>query len=253
MTQTGTGVSTGADAQKQSQIESTSKTNTIVKRMVSVYLRPYLKLIFLGILANILVAGAAGSLPWFIQQAVDSVFTQGDREKLWLIPLGVIFVSLVRGAATFVSSVILNYVGQRITASLQSDVFEKLVEADMAFIAETHTGNHVAIFLNDAKQLANTINNTVINLFRHLITLLALTGMMFVMNWYLATIFVVIVVPGGALLMRRLSKVTRVASHQGLTEDRGTDLPDHRNPDRFARGQGLWPGAETDFRCPAHH
>ncbi|MGC6512750.1 MAG: ABC transporter ATP-binding protein [Parvibaculales bacterium] len=218
MTQTDTGAPTGADAQKQSQTESRSKTYTVVSRMVSVYLRPYFKLILLGVFANILVAGAAGSLPWFIQQAVDSVFTQGDREKLWLIPLGVIFVSLVRGVATYVSSVILNYVGQRITATLQSDVFEKLVKADMAFIAETHSGNHVAIFLNDAKQLANTINNTVINLFRHFITLLVLTGMMFVMNWYLATIFVVIVVPGGALLMRRLSKVTRVASHQGLSE-----------------------------------
>ncbi len=193
-------------------------TLTIVKRMVSVYLRPYLKLILIGILANILVAGAAGALPWFIQQAVDSVFTQGDREKLWIIPLGVIFVSIIRGAATYTSSIILNYVGQRITATLQSDVFENLVKADMAFIGETHTGNHIAIFLNDAKQLANTINNTVINLFRHLITLIALTIIMFIMNWSLASIFIVIVVPVGAILMRRLSKVTRVASHHGLTQ-----------------------------------
>ena len=214
MTQTDTDTPLGNGVTKQSR----SKTYTIVRRMVSVYLRPYLKLIFIGILANILVAGAAGSLPWFIQQAVDSVFTQGDREKLLLIPLGVVIVSLVRGGATYISSVILNYVGQRITATLQSDVFEKLVRADMAFIAQTHSGNHVAIFLNDAKQLANTINNTVINLFRHLITLIFLTSMMFVMNWYLATIFVVIVIPAGALLMRNLSKVTRVASHQGLAE-----------------------------------
>ncbi len=107
----------------------------------------------------------------------------------------------------------MNYVGQRITATLQSDVFENLVQADLAFISETHTGNHVAIFLNDAKQLANVINNTVINLFRHLLTLVMLTGMMFVMNWYLATIFVVIVIPAGAILMRRLSKKSRAVPH----------------------------------------
>ena len=209
---------TKTDTQNQHNQDNKQARQSIVGRMVSVYLRPYLKLIFIGILANILVAGAAGSLPWFIQQAVDSVFTNGDREKLWLIPIGVIIVSLIRGGATYLSSVILNYVGQRITATLQSDVFENLVQADLAFISETHTGNHVAIFLNDAKQLANVINNTVINLFRHLLTLVMLTGMMFVMNWYLATIFVVIVIPAGAILMRRLSKVTRRAAHDGLTE-----------------------------------
>ena len=209
---------TKTDTQSQHNQDNKQARQSIVGRMVSVYLRPYLKLIFIGILANILVAGAAGSLPWFIQQAVDSVFTNGDREKLWLIPIGVIIVSLIRGGATYLSSVILNYVGQRITATLQSDVFENLVQADLAFISETHTGNHVAIFLNDAKQLANVINNTVINLFRHLLTLVMLTGMMFFMNWYLATIFVVIVIPAGAILMRRLSKVTRRAAHDGLTE-----------------------------------
>ena len=209
---------TKTDTQSQHNQDNNQARQSIVGRMVFVYLRPYLKLIFIGIIANILVAGAAGSLPWFIQQAVDSVFTNGDREKLWLIPIGVIIVSLIRGGATYLSSVILNYVGQRITATLQSDVFENLVQADLAFISETHTGNHVAIFLNDAKQLANVINNTVINLFRHLLTLVMLTAMMFVMNWYLATIFVVIVIPAGAVLMRRLSKVTRRAAHDGLTE-----------------------------------
>ena len=186
--------------------------------MLQNYIRPYFGLIMLGILANMIVAGAAGSLPWFIQQAVDSVFAERNQTMLWLIPLGVAAVSVVRGIATFTSSVILNFVGQRITATVQAEIFSHLVHADMTAISETHSGNLIAIFLNDAKILANTVNNTLINLFRHLLTLLALTGMMFVMNWYLASIFVLIVIPAGVVLMRRLGKVTRRASHDGLTE-----------------------------------
>ena len=186
--------------------------------MLQNYIRPYFGLISLGILANMIVAGAAGSLPWFIQQAVDSVFAERNQTMLWLIPLGVAAVSVVRGIATFTSSVILNFVGQRITATIQSEIFSHLVHADMASISETHSGNLIAIFLNDTKILANTVNNTLINLFRHFLTLLALTGMMFVMNWYLASIFVLIVIPAGVVLMRRLGKVTRRASHDGLAE-----------------------------------
>lgn len=195
-----------------------SSAREIVKRMLLNYLRPFAKLIIISIIANIMVAGAIGSLPWFIQQAIDNIFTEHNKTMLWLIPLGVLGVSFVRGGASYLSSVTLSYVGQRITALLQAEIFEHLVKADIAYVGETHSGNHIAIFLNDSKQLANTINATIISLFRHLLTLTILTGVMFVMNWFLASIFIVIVLPAGLVLMHNLSKTTRSASYQGLTE-----------------------------------
>ena len=46
-----------------------SKTLTVSKRTFSVYIKPFLGLIMLGIFANLIIAGASGVLPWFIQQA----------------------------------------------------------------------------------------------------------------------------------------------------------------------------------------
>lgn len=195
-----------------------SKTLAVSTRTFSVYIKPFLGLILLGILANLIIAGAAGALPWFIQQAVDSVFVNGDRSMLVIIPLGVVIMSVVRGGATYLSNVILNYVGQKITARLQLEIYENIIKADLETLGDSHTGNYIAIFLNDAKLMANTLNQTLINLFRHFFTLIVLTGMMFSLNWKLASIYVIIVMPAGILLMRRLGKVTRKASHQGLTE-----------------------------------
>ena len=195
-----------------------SKTLAVSTRTFSVYIKPFLGLILLGILANLIIAGAAGALPWFIQQAVDSVFVNGDRSMLVIIPLGVVIMSVVRGGATYLSNVILNYVGQKITARLQLEIYENITKADLETLGDSHTGNYIAIFLNDAKLMANTLNQTLINLFRHFFTLIVLTGMMFSLNWKLASIYVIIVMPAGILSMRRLGKVTRKASHQGLTE-----------------------------------
>ena len=195
-----------------------SKTLAVSTRTFSVYIKPFLGLILLGILANLIIAGAAGALPWFIQQAVDSVFVNGDRSMLVIIPLGVVIMSVVRGGATYLSNVILNYVGQKITARLQLEIYENIIKADLETLGDSHTGNYIAIFLNDAKLMANTLNQTLINLFRHFFTLIVLTGMMFTLNWKLASIYVVIVMPAGILSMRRLGKVTRKASHKGLTE-----------------------------------
>ena len=195
-----------------------SKTLVVSTRTFSVYIKPFLGLILLGILANLIIAAASGALPWFIQQAVDSVFVDGDRTMLVMIPLGVMIMSIVRGGATYISNVILNYVGQKITARLQLQIYENIIRADLETLGDSHTGNYIAIFLNDAKLMANTLNQTLINLFRHFFTLIVLTGMMFTLNWKLASIYVVIVMPAGILSMRRLGKVTRKASHQGLTE-----------------------------------
>lgn len=195
-----------------------SKTLAVSTRTFSVYIKPFLGLILLGILANLIIAGAAGALPWFIQQAIDTVFVNGDRSMLVIIPLGVVIMSVVRGGATYLSNVILNYVGQKITARLQFEIYENIIKADLETLGDTHTGNYIAIFLNDAKLMANTLNQTLINLFRHFFTLIVLTGMMFSLNWKLASIYVIIVMPAGILSMRRLGKVTRKASHQGLTE-----------------------------------
>ena len=195
-----------------------SKTLAVSTRTFSVYIKPFLGLILLGILANLIIAAASGALPWFIQQAVDSVFVDGDRTMLVMIPLGVMIMSIVRGGATYISNVILNYVGQKITAQLQLQIYENIIRADLETLGDSHTGNYIAIFLNDAKLMANTLNQTLINLFRHFFTLIVLTGMMFTLNWKLASIYVVIVMPAGILSMRRLGKVTRKASHKGLTE-----------------------------------
>ena len=195
-----------------------SKTLAVSKRTFSVYIKPFLGLILLGIFANLIIAGASGALPWFIQQAVDSVFVNGDRTMLLIIPLGVVFMSIIRGGATYISNIILIFVGQKITARLQHEIYENIIKADLETLGDSHTGNYIAIFLNDAKLMANTLNQTLINLFRHFFTLIVLTGMMFNLNWKLASIYVIIVMPAGILSMRRLGKVTRKASHQGLTE-----------------------------------
>ena len=195
-----------------------SKSVALIERMVRSYLRPYIGLLGLSILLNILVAGTTGALPWFIQQAVDEVFNNKNQTMLVLVPLGVVLISLVKGGATYGSNVIMNFVGQRSTANLQRDLFARLVRGDLAYVSSRHSGAYISIFMNDATRLRDTVSNIIITLVRHLLTIVALIAFMFTINWHLALIYTVIVVPMGISSMRRLGKVTRTASRQGLEE-----------------------------------
>ena len=190
----------------------------LLGRMLRSYLRPYLWLLGASILLNVLIAATTGALPWFIQQAVDEVFNNKNSNMLLLVPIGVVVISLVKGLATYGSNVIMNFVGQRSTANLQRDLFARLVRGDLAYVAQRHSGIYISVFMNDATRLRDTVSNIIIALIRHLLTVVALIAFMFTINWHLALVYTLIVIPVGIAAMRRLGRVTRSASQQGLEE-----------------------------------
>lgn len=198
-----------------------SRSIALIERMLRSYLRPYLWLLGISILANIIVAATTGALPWFIQQAIDEVFNGKDEAMLVLIPVGVVAISLIKGIATYGSNVIMNFVGQRSTANLQRDLFARLVQGDLAYVSSQHSGAYISIFMNDATRLRDTVSKIIIAMARHLLTIIALIAFMFTINWHLALIYTVIVVPMGIHFMRRLGRVTRTASRQSLEETGG--------------------------------
>ena len=195
-----------------------SRTIALIARMLRSYLSPYLWLLGFSILLNVIIAATTGALPWFIQQAVDEVFNNKNPNMLVLVPVGVVAISLLKGIATYGSNVIMNFVGQRSTANLQRDLFARLVHGDLAYVAQQHSGAYISIFMNDATRLRATVSNIIIALIRHLLTVIALIAFMFTINWHLALVYTVIVVPMGVAAMRRLGRVTRSASRQGLQE-----------------------------------
>ena len=190
----------------------------LLGRMLRSYLRPYLWLLGASILLNVLIAATTGALPWFIQQAVDEVFNNKNSNMLLLVPIGVVVISLVKGLATYGSNVIMNFVGQCSTANLQRDLFARLVRGDLAYVAQRHSGTYISVFMNDATRLRDTVSNIIIALIRHLLTVVALIAFMFTINWHLALVYSLIVIPVGIAAMRRLGRVTRSASQQGLQE-----------------------------------
>ena len=174
-----------------------SRSIALIGRMLRSYLRPYLWLLGVAFLANFMVAATTGALPWFIQRAIDDVFTDTNESMLVLIPLGVILISVVKGGATYMSNVILNYVGQRSTANLQRDLFARLVRGDLAYVSQQHSGAYISIFMTDAIRLRDSsIKWSFVALVRHTLTIMcALTIFMFTINWQLALIYTIIVIP----------------------------------------------------------
>ena len=192
-------------------------TMEVVKRIVSGYLRPHVLLIVVAILANLLVASTTSVLPFLIQQTGDLVFDQKREDLVIWIALAALGTQIVRAFATYVSNVVMNYVGQRMVTAIQTQLFAKLMKADLGWIQGTHSGRFISTFMTDVIRLRDATAQSIINLTRHLVVLLLLIAYMYYLDWLMA-IMATAVIPVAAVFMRRLGRKTRKATNKGLEE-----------------------------------
>ncbi|HUD50159.1 ABC transporter ATP-binding protein [Parvibaculum sp.] len=191
------------------------KTFDVLKRTATEYLWPNWRLVVLSLLGSVVVAGTTGILPWLIQQVFDEVLDNKDMTKLVLIAVGTVAVSAFKGGAAYTTNITKNAIGQKIISAIQSRMFARIMRADLAWIANTHSGRFISSFMTDAGRVRDTVTMSIIDFTQNFLTVIALMGGMFFMNWKLALLGCS-VIPFGMLYMRKLGKKTRKASRQGL-------------------------------------
>ncbi len=186
--------------------------------------RPYAgRLIFAVILMAVAAAATAASA-WLMQPVLDQVFAQRDSRMLVLMPLAVIAVFAVKGAAGYGQNVIMNTVGQRIISNMQRRLYAHLMKADLAFFHATSTGTLISRFTNDVNLMRAAVSTALAGLVRQPLTIVFLVGVMFYQDWRLALaaffVFPVAILPVVRLgrRMRRVStdaqaQMARLTSH----------------------------------------
>jgi ATP-binding cassette, subfamily B, bacterial MsbA len=182
----------------------------VVARMAREYLKPHWRLAAIALLASVVVAGATGVVPVLIKFALDSIVGT-DAWTLLLISGAAIAATSVQAAATYIARVNMATIGQRIVAAVQKRMFDRIMRADLAWVSNTHTGRFISGFLYDANRVRDSITTTVIDLGQNLLTVIALIGAMFWLNWQLALIGLT-VIPFVALVVRKLGRRTRKAA-----------------------------------------
>jgi subfamily B ATP-binding cassette protein MsbA len=94
-------------------------------------------------------------------------------------------------------------------------MFARIVKADLAWVSGTHSGRFISSFMNDGSRVRDAVTMSVIDFTQNLLTVIALMGSVFYLNWKLA-LLATSVIPVGILYMRKLGKKTRKASRKSL-------------------------------------
>ncbi|USO01830.1 MAG: ABC transporter ATP-binding protein [Alphaproteobacteria bacterium] len=165
-----------------------------------------------GMACMIVVAGSTALMAHFMKPIIDDVFGSKNPVALYGVSVTVLFTFVAKSLASFGESVAMGKVGQRLIAGLQLQLFDHLLRVDYPFFQKHKTGTLVSRFINDVRMLENTMTQTINSLVKDILTVVALSGVMFYYDWKLA-IFAVTVFPLAMIPVSRLGKRLRKTSH----------------------------------------
>ena len=192
-------------------------TRTLVKRLFREYVRPLMARIVAALSCMVVVALSTAAFTQIIKPIVDDVFV--NRQEDMLLPLALVAfgVFTAKGFAAYGQAVLMSYVGLRIVADMQRNLYERVIGADLAFFNRTSPGELIARFINDINLLRNSVSNTLVGLGKDSLTTLALGGVIFYEDWRLALIAVV-VFPTAIFPIVRIGRRMRKVSDRTQTQ-----------------------------------
>ena len=185
----------------------------ILKRLYKDYTRKYLDKIILSSFFSIIVAGSTSAIAWLLDPAIKKIFLEKDQSLLLLIPFLIILAFSAKGISLYIAKILMINVGEEVKKKLQFDMLKSLINADTQFIDEKHSGKFISNLTYDVQHITNLLSTAILNLVKDSLTLIGLLVVMFLQNWKLALISL-IMIPLASFASRTLGKRMRKAATQ---------------------------------------
>jgi len=184
--------------------ESTPITAKQIYQRLLNYVKPYWLAFTAAIIAMAVFAGTEVGLAAMMKPLLDGSFVARDADTIKLLPLFLIGLFLIRGAANFVTSYGLGWVARNVIKNLRTEMFERLISLPSRFYDQSTSGQLMSKLLYDVEQVANATTGAVLTLIRDSLTVVGLLAWMIYLNGLLSLI-ILLTVPIIAFLVYKIS------------------------------------------------
>jgi len=189
----------------------------IFQRVYKDYTKKYIRQIFYAIFFSLLVAGSTSSIAWLLDPAIKKLFIDKDQSLLFIIPGLIIVAFTTKAFSLYLAKVVMINVAEDIKKKLQFDMLSTLINADSQSIDEKHSGKFISNLTYDILHITNLLSNGILNLFKDSLTLIGLLTVMFLQNWKLSLIAIILIPIASTAarsLGKRMGKVTTEAQEK---------------------------------------
>jgi ATP-binding cassette, subfamily B, bacterial MsbA len=175
------------------------------------YVRPYWKLFVLALVAMIGMAATEPLFPALMKPLLDKGFSGTARDDIYLAPLAIIAIFVVRGVLGYFSSYAFAWVSNRVIADLRRAMFARLIRLPAEYHLAHPSSTPVTKIAYDVAGVASMATTVLTVAVRDSLVVIGLTSWLLYLNWQL-TLVSLAIIPLAGLVMRSFSNRLRSLS-----------------------------------------
>lgn len=172
---------------------------------------PYWRMFALAVFAMAILAATEPALPALLKPTLDGSFVEKDLDSVGLLSLLIIVLFVIRGAATFATTMALTWVGGKVVMDLRNEMFDKLVSLPSSYYDKQASGTLISKVTFDATQVTEAASNVLLVVVRDSLSIIGLLAWMFYLQWQL-TLVTFIAAPVVVLTVKYFTKRLRGSS-----------------------------------------
>jgi ATP-binding cassette, subfamily B, bacterial MsbA len=169
------------------------------------YLFPYVTLAVISMLA---LSATQGAIPFLAKDLVNQISSAKTPAGLHTLLIAILILFTVRALASFGNNYLDDYVGQKVTLQLRSELNEHLQRMPLSFFNQTSTGAMTSRVIVDVTLIASATTDGIFSLIGDSISLVTVLAAAFYIDWSL-TLIGAVVFPAAVLPLVHFSKQMR--------------------------------------------
>jgi subfamily B ATP-binding cassette protein MsbA len=158
----------------------------------------------LMIIGSLVGAATEPLVPALMKPLFDNGFS-GSTFPLWMVPVAIIGTFALRGVAGLVAQYGLSWAANRGTQEMREVMFRRMLKAEPSLFGKNTASSLTNMLTYEVQTGSTLLVGSLMTLVRDSFTVLALFAYLIYVNWAL-TLFVAVLFPLTAVVMRKLSK-----------------------------------------------
>ena len=159
-----------------------------LKSRVLPLIKPHWHHLLIAMVCMTLVGGLTAAAAYLVKPVLDEIFFKKDMTMLKILPLAIMLLYILKGAAYFGQTYLMNFVGHKIIKQLRDDLYSHIQRLTMSFFDHHETGTLMARITNDVNIVKGMVTKGVTGLIQHTFSIIGLVFVIFYRDWKLALI-----------------------------------------------------------------
>ena len=177
----------------------------LIKRIYRTQIKKYIPDLLIVVIFMILHGASTAGVAWLLDPAIKKIFLEKDKLMLYLIPIAIVITFIIRSLSLYFVRIQSINISFKVKESIQKSLAEKILNSDLSYINNNHSGKFISNFTEDTSKLQNVTQTVALNSTKEIISLFFLITLMISKDIYLS-ILALILIPLAALIARKLGR-----------------------------------------------